>query len=264
MHDLDHRIRSAVRPLGSEEQDDAAWQQVAMSLRPNESIIPRPRRRLRLAAAIVATCFLLTGVAVAAEPDLLDRLFPKGSDVDRMQVMREPAPDGAPADEVPDAAETIMRLQGGGPIRLDGIRILLTHRDGEVNTTLYAFPTKTGAVCHYWKGTFGSGSCGDYAFQPFDVITYTPSFFEVDGGWKTTTSITGLTTDDVVQVRVRLADGTLEDAVMGRNSFLWYPRPYDNLERYVMSKTPLAIPKPERSEPAGIEVELTDGTIRRL
>jgi hypothetical protein len=206
----------------------------------------------------------LSGVAIAAEPDLLKRMFPEGSDGDRMGAMQEPPATVLSPEMTNETAKVIKQLSGPAPARIDGHRILLQHSDGPVNTILHAFPTESGTVCHYWQGNFGSGSCGSSAFQPDDVVSFTPNFFAVDNGWTTFTSITGLATDEVSKVRVHLANGLVEDAIMGRNAFLWYPRPYDNLERYVRSKRPLDLPKPERSEPAFLEVELNDGSVRKV
>lgn len=265
MHDIEDRVRRAFPDVQLGDRDDATWQLVLQGR--SQSTQPvRPRRhRWRVAVVALAACVLLSGVAIAAEPGLIDRLFPKGSGGDRMEVMREPRPLGnGKAEDLPfEVKQMAERLtQSPDPIRLDGYRVLLDHRDGPVQTIAYAFPTESGEVCNVWFGTFGSGGCGGPTFQPGNVIANSIGHFEVTDGWSTITDIKGLTTDGVKSVRVRLADGTIQDAIMGHNAFLWYPRPYDSLERYVATSEPLKLARPKRSEPVALVIEMDDGSIR--
>jgi hypothetical protein len=263
MHDLDTKIRQAFPPLDDVDADEASWQRVHRSLGQPVLSVRSRRRPLRVALIAAAVCIVMAGAALAAEPELLTRLFPKGSGADRMEVMREPRPAGDGDLMLPPRAAEIMRgFAAGGPVNLDGVRILLDHTNGTVHTTLYAVPTESGEVCNFWVGTFGSGACGGDTFPSGSLISSSTGVFESADGWKTITVMQGLTTDEVRQVRVRLADGTTQDAIMGRNSFLWYPRPYDDLKRYVESRRPLDLPPPTRSEPVGLVLELVDGSTR--
>jgi hypothetical protein len=266
MHDLEQRIRRVIPPVAAPDGNDATWRNVQDRVARSGESPSRPRRRRsRIALAAVAACLVLSGVAVAAEPALLERLFPKGSDADRMESIREQPSPGEPATGRLAEAEIFQAWLRGEAAQIEGHRVLLQHRNGSVATTLHAFPTENGDVCYLWEGSFGTGSCGGPAFGPDDVVSATPSYYGIEGRWTSVTSITGLTTDAVADVRVRLADGTIEDAVMGRNSFLWYPRPKMDLMKYVatMGGSKQA-PPPPRAEPVGLEVELVDGSMERV
>jgi hypothetical protein len=226
MHDLDTKIRRAFPTLDDVEADDASWRCVQLELGQPVQRVRSRRRPLRVAMLVLCVLIVMTGAALAAEPGLLERLFPKGSGVDRMEVMREPRPAGDGDVMLPPRAAEIMRgYAAGGPVKLDGARILLDHTNGPVHTTLYAVPTENGEVCNFWVGTFGSGGCGGDTFPSGSLISSSTGVFEVDDGWKTITVMQGLTTDEVRQVRVRLADGTIQDAIMGRTRSCGTPAP---------------------------------------
>lgn len=266
MHDLEHRIRLAIQPAGSPHGNEATWRAIQSCLESPVVATLRPRRRrARIVLVVVAAFLILAGVAVAAEPALLKRLFPKGSDADRMEVIREQPSTVPHAGEYATGEEIFNAMRSGGAAQIPGHKVLLQHRNGDVATTLHAFPTENGDVCYYWEGSFGTGSCGGAAFGPGDVVSATPSYFGIDGGWTTITSITGLTTDDVTDVRVRFNDGTTQEAVMGKNSFLWYPRPNLDVKQYIAANGgSKKAPPPARPEPVGLDVELVDGSMERV
>jgi hypothetical protein len=266
MHDLEQRIRRAIPPVAAPDGNDATWRDVQDQMARSAASPVRPRRRRRRIAMIaVAACLVVSGVAVAAEPALLERLFPKGSDADRMEAIREQPANVPRAEAYATSEEIFSAMRDGQAARIPGHQVLLQHRAGDVATTLHAFPTDGGDVCYYWEGSFGSGSCGGAAFGPDDVVSATPSYYGIEGRWASVTSITGLTTDAVTDVRVRLADGTIQDTVMGRNSFLWYPRPNLDLMKYVASMGGAKkAPPPARAEPIALDVELVDGNMERV
>ncbi|MCW2956980.1 MAG: hypothetical protein JWO69_1849 [Thermoleophilia bacterium] len=264
MPDFDERVRSAFGAERPVETD--VWERVLVRLDDAPVVSARRRRlpvRVLLVAALVAA--LLSGIAVAAEPGLLDRIFPGGSGADRMQAMKDPV--AQPREPLPEDVAMMLEHMSGAtddPVVAEEYRVLLDHAEGEVATTLYAFATRSGEVCYMWHGTFGSGGCSAQTFAPGSVLSHGASQFELRDGTTWTTAIQGLTTDEVARVRVRMVDGSIQDAIMGDNAFLWYPRPYDDLYRYAASAHPERLSPPDRSEPERLVVELDDGSTREV
>lgn len=236
--DLDVRIREAALRLV--ERDEAApdrvWNAAAIGVGHAAAPSRRAARRQSLRVALVAAALTIaaSGIAVAASADLRDRIFtPDTPTAERMGVFRVSPTigDGAGSKLPPVPAEgrRMLASMGGsqsflaqhGTIQMDTARTIFDYHERGADVVAYAARTTKGSICFQWLDHgAGSGGC-------------TMSFFELDrpilaSGDGTCTAmgchsraVYGLAADEVTAVRVHLADGTTQDAVLGSNAYFW-------------------------------------------
>jgi hypothetical protein len=182
----------------------------------------RARRPVRVLAVALAIVIAIAGIAIAAEPGLLHRIFPSGSGAARMDVFQHPT-DVSDHPDLPGSyghvLETMADVAGTTP---DDAHVLLHHRKGALEVTGIAIPARDGSVCLLWATNapgVGFGSCSP--ILPGLHEQHSTPFIGNGDGTGYVPMVAGMIDDSVTDVRIRLDDGTVVPAVRGENAYLW-------------------------------------------
>ncbi len=253
MTDIDRRIRSAYGP--SDQDPDAiarGWDAVQLAHADDQAPARRRRGGARAPRVLVAIMLLVVSVSsiAIANPDAVERFISSGDRskaADRMRVYQDAAPVGPRGDEswFVDPDTGLIPIGGTATVDPKELRLALTYRTPALELDVRSAPSSDGQACRVdslrvrrngkLQPHSGGMSCS-YAMRFNGHVTSSTSS-DIRMG----TLVSGLADDAVRRVRVKVSDGRVLTARMGRNAFALH-----------LPDTHL--------RPRGLLVDLTDGT----
>jgi hypothetical protein len=230
MPDIRDRIRHAYRPTDLDPATiERGWDAVESAIR-RDVTSRRRRSSARAPRVIFAIALLVVSVSsiAIANPDAVQRFITsddRSKAADRMRVYREAAPVGPAQDEsmFVDPDTRLIPVSPTDTVDPKELRLVLTYRTPEIELDVRSAPSTGGQACLVeslrvrrngkMQPHSGGMSCS-YAMRFNGHVTVGTSS-DIRMG----TIVRGLADDEVRRVRIKLSDGRVLAARLGRNAF---------------------------------------------